>query len=111
MNMNTAIDTVVRARALVSELPWRPSKFAQGVSVNAVALVEGWEMQLVRFDAGAHFPLHMHAAPEFIFILEGELIQGGQRLGAGWASVSSTGTVDEDVWSETGCTFLLVDRA
>ena len=49
--------------------------------------------------------------PEFVFILQGELVQAGQRLRPGWASVASTGSVDEDVHSETGCVFVLVDRA
>ena len=92
-------------------LPWRPSTFTAGVSVKDIATTDGWEMQIVRFDAGARFPIHTHERPEFIFILEGELVQAGRRLGPGWASVSSAGSVDDDVHSETGCVFVLVDRA
>src|SRR5687767_5757013 len=62
---------------------------------------DGWEMQIVRFEPGAPFPLHMHDRPEFVFILEGELIQDGRRLGPGWASVASAGSIDADVHSET----------
>jgi anti-sigma factor ChrR (cupin superfamily) len=93
------------------ELPWRPSTFAPGVSVRDIATTDGWEMQLVRFEPGARFPIHTHERPEFVFVLEGELIQAGRRLGPGWASVASAGSVDEDVHSETGCLFVLVDRA
>ena len=92
-------------------LPWRPSTFTAGVSVKDVATTDGLEMQIVRFDPGARFPIHTHERPEFIYILEGELIQAGRRLGAGWASVSTIGSVDDDVHSETGCVFVLVDRA
>jgi hypothetical protein len=46
-----------------------------------------------------------------VFILEGELVQAGRRLGPGWASVAAAGSVDEDVHSDTGCVFVLVDRA
>jgi len=60
---------------------------------------------------GRPFPPLTHVRPEFVFILEGELIQAGRRLGPGWASVASAGTVDDDVHSETGCVFVLVDRA
>jgi hypothetical protein len=49
--------------------------------------------------------------PEFVYFLEGELVQAGRRMGPGWASVSSPGSVDEDVHSDTGCVFVLVDRA
>jgi len=107
--------TKLEPKAAVSvntaDLPWRPSTFAQGVFVKDVAVTGEWEMQVVRFEAGAHFPTHKHELPEFIFILEGELIQSGRRLGPGWATVSSAGSVDVDVHSDIGCVFALVDRA
>ena len=95
----------------VDDLPWRPSTMASGVFVKDIAVTDGWEMQIVRFEPGARFPVHTHESPEFLFILEGELVQAGRRMGPGWASVASAGTIDEDVYSETGCVFLLVDRA
>lgn len=93
------------------QLSWRPSTFAAQVYVKDVAVTDGWEMQIVRFEPGARFPLHTHERAEFIFVLEGELVQGGRRLGPGWASISTIGTVDENVHSEKGCVFVLVDRA
>jgi len=95
----------------VADLPWRPSKVAAGVFVKDIAVTDGWEMQIVRFEPGTRFPVHTHEHPEFVFILEGELVQGGRRMGPGWASVASAGSIDEDVYSETGCVFVLVDRA
>ena len=65
-----------------------------------------------RLERGAsRFPIHTHERPEFLFILEGELVQAGRRLGPGWASVASAGSIDEDVHSDTGCVFVCVDRA
>jgi anti-sigma factor ChrR (cupin superfamily) len=93
------------------DLPWRTSKMATGVQVKDVAATDGWEMQIVRCEPGARFPVHTHESPEFVFVLEGELVQAGRRLGPGWASVASAGTIDEDVYSETGCVFVLVNRA
>src|SRR5436309_14232092 len=95
----------------VADLPWRPSSVAAGVFVKDIATTDGWEMQVVRFEPGARFPIHRHERPEFVFILQGELVQAGQRLRPGWASVASTGSVDEGVHSETGCRFVPVDRA
>ena len=92
------------------DVPWRPSTMASGVFVKDIAITAGWEMQLVRFEPGARFPIHTHEHPEFLFILEGELVQAGNRLGPGWASVASPGSVDADVYSDTGCIFVLVDR-
>ena len=93
------------------DLAWRPSTFAAGVFVKDIATTDGCEMQVVRFEPGARFPMHTHERPEFVFVLEGELVQAGRRLGPGWASVASAGSVDEDVHSDTGCVFVLVDRA
>ena len=95
----------------VDDLPWRASTIASGVFVKDIAQTDGWEMQIVRVDPGARFPTHTHERAEFLFILEGELVHGGRRLGPGWARVAGAGTVDDDVHSEIGCVFVLVDRA
>jgi anti-sigma factor ChrR (cupin superfamily) len=95
----------------VDDLPWRPSAMASGVFVKDVAVTDGWEMQIVRLEPGARLPVHTHQRPEFLFVLEGELVQGGRRMAAGWASVAGAGTVDEEVYSDTGCVFVLVDAA
>ena len=88
--------------------PWRASTFAPGVEVKDLGDANGRAMQLVRFPPGTVFPVHQHEGPEFVYILEGELLQNGKRLGRGWASVSAAGTVDDDVRSDTGCVLLLV---
>ena len=89
-------------------IAWRKSDFAPGVSVKDLGESDGQAMQLVQFDPGARFPWHRHAAPEFIYILAGEVIQRGRRLGAGWAGIAPAGTEEDDFMSETGAQFLLV---
>ena len=88
--------------------PWRASAYADGVEVKDLGTANGRAMQLVRCRPGVVFPTHRHAGPEFIYMLEGEAIQCGQRLGPGWASVAESGTLDEQFRSETGCVFLIV---
>ncbi|MGA9332671.1 MAG: cupin domain-containing protein [Rudaea sp.] len=92
------------------DLPWKPSTFATGVFVKDVAVTDGLEMQILRFEPGARLPLHEHECPEFIYVLDGDLTVGGQRLCSGWASVAGVGSVHSDVHSETGCVLVLVDR-
>ena len=92
------------------DLPWRASTLAARVFVKDVAVTGGLEMQIVRLEPDARLPLHRHESPEFIYVLEGELTLGDQRLSRGWASVASTGSVHADVHSGTGCVFVLVDR-
>jgi anti-sigma factor ChrR (cupin superfamily) len=91
-----------------ASIPWRQSTFAQGVEVKDLGTTDGRSMQLVRFAAGASFPLHRHEGPEFIYLLEGEATQEGQKLQAGWSSVAATGTDDHEFHSTAGCTFLTV---
>jgi len=38
---------------------------------------------LLRFDAGARFPLHDHPGGEEVFVMEGDLRVGGDRLQSG----------------------------
>jgi anti-sigma factor ChrR (cupin superfamily) len=89
-------------------MPWRASAVASGVEVKDLGTANGRTMQLVRCQPGATFPTHYHAGPEFLYMLAGEAIQNGQRLGPGWAGVAESGTIDEQFRSETGCMFLLV---
>ncbi|MDQ6717853.1 MAG: cupin domain-containing protein [Gemmatimonadota bacterium] len=92
------------------DIAWKPSTFAARAFVKDVAVTGGLEMQIVRLEPGAILPLHTHELPEFIYVLEGELVLGGQRLSEGWASIASVGSVHSDVHSDEGCVFLLVDR-
>ena len=96
--------------ARCDDLPWKPSTFAAGVFVKDVAVTDGFEMQIVRLEPGARLPLHTHELPEFIYVLEGEVVIEGQHLSQGWVSVASVGSSHSDVHSETGCVFVLVDR-
>ena len=93
-----------------NDLSWKPSTLAPGVFVKDVAVTDGLEMQIVRLEPGAQIPLHTHECPEFIYVLEGELILEGRHLSQGWASVASVESVHSHVHSETGCVFVLVDR-
>ncbi|WP_042264021.1 cupin domain-containing protein [Paraburkholderia heleia] len=89
-------------------MPWLRSRFAPGVEVKHLGKADGRAMQLVRFAAGATFPDHRHAGPEFIYVLEGEAVQNGRRLTAGYAGVAEQGTIEGGFHSDTGCVFLLV---
>ncbi len=90
------------------DLPWTSSKFAPGVEVKNLGKANGRAMQLVRFQPGASFPAHLHTDVEFLFMLEGEVLQNGQRLRSGWSTVAPAGTYDTQFMSPSGCMFLLM---
>ena len=89
-------------------LPWTQSACSSGVQIKSLGKANGRAMQLVRFAPGTVFPMHLHTGPEFVYMLEGEAIQNGQRLLPGWVGLAEAGTVDDGFRSDTGCTFLLI---
>ena len=63
---------------------------------------------LVRLAPGASYPAHTHAGVEELHLLDGELWIDGRKLVPGDYNYGAPGTGDERVWSETGCTCVLV---
>jgi anti-sigma factor ChrR (cupin superfamily) len=63
---------------------------------------------LVRLAPGASYPAHTHAGAEELHLLDGELWIDERKLFPGDYNYGAPGSGDERVWSETGCTCLLV---
>lgn len=63
---------------------------------------------LVRLAPGTAYPPHRHAGVEELHLLQGELMIGDRRLYPGDYNRAEAGTVDHRVWSETGCTCVLL---
>ena len=63
---------------------------------------------LVRLAPGARYPAHTHAAVEELHLLDGELWIDERKLFPGDYNYGAPGGGDEHVWSETGCTCVLV---
>jgi anti-sigma factor ChrR (cupin superfamily) len=63
---------------------------------------------LVRLAPGASYPPHTHADMEELHLLDGELWIDERRLVPGDYNYGAPETGDDRVWSETGCTCLLI---
>jgi anti-sigma factor ChrR (cupin superfamily) len=63
---------------------------------------------LVRLAPGASYPAHTHAGVEELYLLDGELWIDERMLVPGNYNYGAPGTGDERVWSETGCTCVLI---
>jgi anti-sigma factor ChrR (cupin superfamily) len=63
---------------------------------------------LVRLAPGASYPAHTHAGVEELHLLDGELWIDEKKLFPGDYNYGAPGAGDERVWSETGCTCVLV---
>jgi anti-sigma factor ChrR (cupin superfamily) len=63
---------------------------------------------LVRLAPGASYPAHVHAGVEELHLLDGELWIDGRKLVPGDYNYGAPGTGDDRVWTETGCTCVLI---
>jgi anti-sigma factor ChrR (cupin superfamily) len=63
---------------------------------------------LVRLAPGASYPAHTHAGVEELHLLDGELWINERKLVPGDYNYGAPGAEDHRVWSETGCTCVLV---
>jgi anti-sigma factor ChrR (cupin superfamily) len=63
---------------------------------------------LVRLAPGASYPAHVHSGVEELHLLAGELWIDDRKLVPGNYNCGAPGASDDRVWSETGCTCVLV---
>ena len=83
---------------------------APGISVKLLATdAENHRVSmLVRLAPGTDYPPHRHAGIEELHLLDGELMIDDRKLYPGDYSRAEAGSVDRRVWSETGCTCVLI---
>jgi quercetin dioxygenase-like cupin family protein len=90
------------------EPEWK--EVAPGISVKLLANDRAKHnvSMLVRLAPGTDYPPHTHAGVEELHLLEGELWIDDRKLYPGDYNRAESGTADKRVWSETGCTCVLV---
>jgi len=94
--------------AAAYEVEWEkaaPGIFYKLLSIDAE---RGRLSMLVRLIAGGEYPAHAHAGAEQLHLLQGDLWIDDRRLHPGDYSRSEPGTADRRVWSQTGCTCILI---
>jgi anti-sigma factor ChrR (cupin superfamily) len=91
-----------------SEPDWEA--VAPGIECKLLATDEDRQRvsMLVRLAPGASYPPHTHSGVEELFLLDGELWIDERKLYPGDYNYGPPGAGDDLVWSETGCTCVLV---
>ena len=104
----TGKDPVLPATRQWFEPPWE--EVAPGISCKLLATDGGKARvsMLVRLAPGADYPPHTHAGVEELHLLDGELWIDDRKLYPGEYNRAEPGTGDKRVWSETGCTCVLI---
>jgi len=100
--------------ALAPETPWADepawAEVAPGISCKILSTDAATDTvsMLVRLAPGVAYPPHTHAGIEELHLLDGELWIDDRKLVPGDYSRAEPGTSDHRVWSETGCTCVLI---
>lgn len=99
--------------AAVPHSPWQEPEWeevAPGISCKLLATDTERDRvsMLVRLAPGTAYPPHRHAGVEELFLLDGELWIEERKLYPGDYNRGEPGAVDKRVWSETGCTCILI---
>jgi hypothetical protein len=91
-----------------SEPEWE--EVAPGISCKLLATdsEEHRVSMLVRLAPGTDYPPHTHAGVEELHLLDGELWIDDRKLYPGDYNRAEPGTRDARVWSETGCSCVLM---
>jgi anti-sigma-K factor RskA len=92
----------------LDEPEWK--EVAPGISCKLLATDAAKERvsMLVRLAPGVMYPPHSHAGIEELHLLDGELWIDDRKLSPGDYNRREPGTGDRRVWSETGCTCVLL---
>jgi anti-sigma factor ChrR (cupin superfamily) len=99
---------VVPTASRWTEPEWK--EVAPGISCQLLATdaESNRVSMLVRLAPGTEYPPHRHAGVEELHMLHGDLIVGDRTLRAGDYLRSEPDSVDLRVWTETGCTGVLL---
>jgi anti-sigma factor ChrR (cupin superfamily) len=91
-----------------SEPEWE--EVAPGITVKLLAndTEKHVVSMLVHLAPGASYPPHTHAGVEELHLLDGELWIDERKLFPGDYNRGEPGAGDQRVWSETGCTCVLI---
>jgi quercetin dioxygenase-like cupin family protein len=95
-----------------SQLPAQPEwqEAASGIACKLLSIdtEKNRLSMLVRLAPGTDYPPHRHAGVEELHLLHGELMINDKKLYPGDYIRVEAGSVDHRVWSETGCTCVLL---
>ncbi len=104
----TGKEPVLPPLQLPAKSEWE--EVAPGISCKLLATdtEKNCVSMLVRLAPGTNYPPHRHAGVEELHLLHGELMVDDKKLYSGDYIRSEADSVDHRVWSETGCTCVLI---
>jgi len=91
---------------------WQPHPIP-GITVKVLAVDgnTGVATLLVRAAPGTTYPAHHHSGSEGCYVIEGEVLVAGRRIGPGDFHLADADSDHDPLYTETGATVLLVCAA
>lgn len=104
----SGVEPVLSPARLPAKAVWE--ELADGVFCKLLSIDAGRDLvtMLVRLAPGAHYPAHRHGEHEEVYLLSGELCIDDKKFKAGDFLRSEPGSVDHRVWSDVGCSCVLL---
>lgn len=79
-----------------------------GAEFKLVGVADGFALVVSKLEPGGNGKPHDHEAPEFLYVLDGDLTSNGVPMTAGHGYVAATGSRHSEFTSKGGCTFVSV---
>lgn len=108
---DTGMPPLLSASSDLTEPEWEEVVPGIACKVLSSDTQQGTVSMLVRLQPGVEYPPHTHAGVEQLYLLDGELWIDDRKMHPGDFNQAEPGTRDRRVWSETGCTCLLITSA
>jgi quercetin dioxygenase-like cupin family protein len=91
---------------------WQPHPIP-GITVKVLSVDDrsGVATLLIKAAPGTTYPAHHHSGPEGCYIIEGEVLVAGRRIGPGDFHLADADSDHDPLYTETGATVLLVCAA
>ena len=108
ISVETGQEPLAPARRQWAEPEWEEAAPGLSYKMLATDTENDRVSMLVRLAPGAAYPAHRHAGVEELHLLHGELMVDDRKLHPGDYLRADAGSADYRVWSETGCTCVLL---
>lgn len=96
-------------RFVMSDAPWMPSPLPNSrFKLLSAGPNQDYIMLLIELGPGARYPEHVHAGPEEMMVLTGDLQTEGRSLGPGDFLHAEPGSHHQELHSIEGCTAIMV---
>jgi hypothetical protein len=91
---------------------WQPHPIP-GITVKVLSVdhKSGVATLLIKAAPGTTYPAHHHSGPEGCYVIEGEVLVAGRRIGPGDFHLADADSDHDPLYTETGATVLLVCAA